>query len=100
MSEMLRSREGAPGTRAVMSTAGELLDAAARRLGACGATSARLEAQLLLGRATGLARTELLAHPEGAVLAAQEGAFLELLARREAAEPIAYLLGEREFGKP
>ena len=51
----------------------------------------------MLGHATGKARTELLAHPEHGVLAAQEGAFQELIARREAAEPIAYLVGEREF---
>jgi release factor glutamine methyltransferase len=80
-----------------MPTAGELLDSGARRLAAAGSLSARLEAQLLLGHATDRSRTELLAHPEIGVAEAEESAFLDLLARREAAEPIAYLLGEREF---
>jgi release factor glutamine methyltransferase len=40
---------------------------------------------------------ELLAHPEMRIETGQENAFHGLLARREAAEPIAYLLGEREF---
>jgi release factor glutamine methyltransferase len=78
-------------------TSGDLVDLAARRLAAAGFESSRLEAQLLLGRATGRTRVELVAHPERALETGQESAFQELLARREAAEPIAYLLGEREF---
>jgi release factor glutamine methyltransferase len=78
-------------------TSGDLVDLAARRLAAAGFESSRLEAQLLLGRATGRTRVELLAYPERPVETGQESVFQELLARREAAEPIAYLLGEREF---
>jgi release factor glutamine methyltransferase len=59
--------------------------------------SARLEAELLLGKVMGRSRTEVLAHPEWAVSGTAEGAYIELIARREACEPIAYLLGEREF---
>jgi release factor glutamine methyltransferase len=59
--------------------------------------SARLEAELLLGKTTGWSRTEVLAHPERTPASAAEGAFWQLVARREASEPIAYLLGEREF---
>jgi release factor glutamine methyltransferase len=51
----------------------------------------------LLGHATARSREQLLAHPETEVSADQERAYEALLARREAAEPIAYLLGEREF---
>ena len=51
----------------------------------------------MLGQATARSRTDLLAHPEIGVPATEESAFLDLLTRREAAEPIAYLLGEREF---
>jgi release factor glutamine methyltransferase len=80
-----------------MPTAGELLESAARRLAATDSTSARLDAQLLLGHATARSRTELLAHPEICVPGTEESAFQELLARREASEPIAYLIGEREF---
>jgi release factor glutamine methyltransferase len=39
----------------------------------------------------------VLAHPEIGIPATQASAFRDLLARREAAEPIAYLLGQREF---
>ena len=78
-------------------TTGELLESAAKRLEVAGSESARLEAQLLLGHATARSRVELLAHPEMRVETGQESAFHALLARREAAEPIAYLLGEREF---
>jgi len=39
----------------------------------------------------------LLAHPERVVAADEEREFEALAARREASEPIAYLLGEREF---
>jgi methylase of polypeptide subunit release factors len=52
---------------------------------------------LLLGLVTGRARTDVLAHPERDVPAEQEEAFRGLVARRAAAEPVAYLLGEREF---
>jgi release factor glutamine methyltransferase len=40
---------------------------------------------------------EILAHPERAASSEVESAFQQLVARREASEPIAYLLGEREF---
>ncbi len=39
----------------------------------------------------------MLAHPERTLSAEEEAAFESLVARREASEPIAYLLGEREF---
>jgi release factor glutamine methyltransferase len=77
--------------------AGRLLDTATRRLGAAGVESARLEAELLLGKVTGWSRTEVLVRPERTVTPTVEGDFLALVARREACEPIAYLLGEREF---
>jgi release factor glutamine methyltransferase len=50
-----------------------------------------------LGRVTGWTRTDVLAHPERSLTADQESAFHDLVLRRAAAEPIAYLLGEREF---
>jgi release factor glutamine methyltransferase len=77
-------------------TVGELL-AASRRLAMAGSSSPRLDAQLLLGRATGWDRATLLAHPERVVPAASARAFEALVARRAALEPVAYLLGEREF---
>jgi release factor glutamine methyltransferase len=57
----------------------------------------RLEAELLLGAATGLRRSELIAWPERDVSAVAEQGFMRMIARRRAGEPIAYILGEREF---
>jgi release factor glutamine methyltransferase len=76
---------------------GLLIEEAAGRLSATGSDSARLDAQLLLGRVTGWSRAQLLAHPEWTVPEPLRVAFDLLVARRAAAEPIAYLLGEREF---
>jgi release factor glutamine methyltransferase len=55
------------------------------------------EARLLLAEATGLSEASVLAHAERDV-APQAGAiFSDWAARRRAGEPIAYLLGRREF---
>ncbi|WP_295541729.1 peptide chain release factor N(5)-glutamine methyltransferase [uncultured Thiohalocapsa sp.] len=71
--------------------------AAAARLAAAGQPAAGLEAQLLLCAATGLARTALFAHPQRPLDALQRDAFDALLARRLAGEPMAYILGRRDF---
>jgi release factor glutamine methyltransferase len=59
--------------------------------------SPRLDAELLLGQILGLPRASLAARPENAVSEATQQRFARLLARRAAGEPIAYLLGTREF---
>ena len=59
--------------------------------------SARLDAELLLAHALGVSRVQVLAHPEQRLDAARENAFRALVERRADGEPIAYLLGEREF---
>ena len=76
---------------------GDLVERAARRLAAAGSPSPRLDAQLLLGHVAGWSRADVLAHPERCVSTSIERAFTELVARREMSEPVAYLLGEREF---
>lgn len=59
--------------------------------------SPKRDAEILLSFVTGRARTYLLAFGE-TVLTAEQLALLEsLAARREQGEPIAYLVGEREF---
>jgi release factor glutamine methyltransferase len=73
------------------------IDSAARQLAKAGSTSARLDAQLLLARVVGADRVAVLAHPERELSAQQLEAFEQLVRRRERAEPMAYLLGEREF---
>ena len=63
---------------------------------ALGALDAR-EARLLLAQATGFSEASVLAHPERALPPEAEARFLEFAARRARGEPIAYILGEKEF---
>ncbi|WP_342051574.1 MULTISPECIES: peptide chain release factor N(5)-glutamine methyltransferase [unclassified Cupriavidus] len=56
-----------------------------------------LEARMLLTHVTGLSRTQLITRDSDHLTAAQHEALTTLLARRLAGEPMAYLLGEREF---
>jgi len=62
-----------------------------------GAGVDRLDAQLLLARLLGQPRTWLLAHDDATLPPAELAAWNSLLARRAAGEPLAYLLGEKEF---
>jgi len=57
----------------------------------------RLDAQLMLTRLLGQPRTWLLAHDDATLSSAQLAAWSIQLARRAAGEPLAYLLGEKEF---
>jgi len=57
----------------------------------------RLEARMLLAYVLGRPQAWLLAHDTDALAPADAAAFLDLAARRLAGEPMAYLLGEREF---
>lgn len=59
--------------------------------------SAKRDAEILLGFVTGRARTYLLAFGETPLTAEQAEQLTVLLARRERGEPVAYLIGEREF---
>jgi release factor glutamine methyltransferase len=58
---------------------------------------ARLDAQLLLSHLLQRPREWLLAHDDETLSASQAAAFESLLARRAHGEPLAYLVGEREF---
>lgn len=71
----------------------DLLAGATRRLGA----DARIEAELLLAHTLGRSRAWLFAWPEHEPDAAHREAFERLVEARAAGEPIAYLLGHREF---
>jgi release factor glutamine methyltransferase len=51
----------------------------------------------LLAQATGFSEASALAHPERVLPAEAEARFLEFAARRARGEPIAYILGEKEF---
>jgi release factor glutamine methyltransferase len=68
----------------------------AARLAAAGIAGARAEAWLLLAAAAGVERATLMAGPD-TLSARQEARLDALLRRRLAREPVAYLLGEKEF---
>ena len=55
------------------------------------------EARLLLARATGFSEASVLAHPARSLSPEAEARFLGFAARRARGEPIAYILGEKEF---
>ncbi|MGD9787327.1 MAG: peptide chain release factor N(5)-glutamine methyltransferase [Sulfuricellaceae bacterium] len=59
--------------------------------------AARIEAQALLGHALDQPRSWLLAHDTDELSPDQEQHCRELLERRLGGEPVAYILGEREF---
>ncbi|HEY8368338.1 MAG TPA: peptide chain release factor N(5)-glutamine methyltransferase [Thermodesulfobacteriota bacterium] len=83
--------------RATTLTVGAALDAAAARLATAGVASPRLDAEVLLADALGLGRAALIARrPEPLPGDALE-AFEARVARRAAREPVAYIIGRREF---
>jgi release factor glutamine methyltransferase len=59
--------------------------------------SARLDVELLLACVLGCDRTYLYTWPERSLSAQEGSAFNELLKRRQAGEPVAYLLGKQGF---
>jgi release factor glutamine methyltransferase len=73
------------------------LDAAFAALAAAGIENPRLEARLLLRHVLGLSMETLIGYPEQAVAEDDRTALRLLVARRVAREPLAYILGEREF---
>jgi release factor glutamine methyltransferase len=78
-------------------TTGALLREGAERLVEAGSETPRLDAELLLGHAVGVARTAILAHPEAPVSADAARRYRADMARRATGEPIAYLRGLKEF---
>ena len=79
-------------------TVGSLLDDAARSLAASAdLVEARPEAQILFGHAMGVSRAWLAAHRDEAADPSVVNSFRELVRRRQAGEPVAYLVGTREF---
>jgi release factor glutamine methyltransferase len=59
--------------------------------------SARLDAELLLGKVLDKPRSYLMTWPERSVSALQQQHFEQLVSAREVGQPVAYLLGQREF---
>ena len=74
----------------------DFLTAAIRQLEAAGIDTARLDAEVLLAEAAGISRIEILTGTS--VLSAEAlNRFESMVARRAAREPLAYIVGRKEF---
>jgi release factor glutamine methyltransferase len=70
---------------------------AIERLGTAGIDNAPLDARLLIGYALEFDRAQLLSQSQRALTADESSRIEALIARRAAREPVARILGEREF---
>jgi release factor glutamine methyltransferase len=75
----------------------EALAAATDAFAAAGVDTPRLDAEVLLGEATGWDRARLAAEPEAPVDAAAGRRFGEMVRRRVRREPVAYIVGRKGF---
>lgn len=78
-------------------TIDQALAAAASRLAAAGIAQARLDARVLAIAALGLTREALLAHGDRRIEPAAAARFDDYVARRLRGEPVARILGRKEF---
>ena len=75
----------------------ELVSVGIARLRAAGSETPRLDAELLLAHVLGTDRTTIVAHPEAPVGNGSALQYHEVVGRREAGEPVAYIHGTKEF---
>ena len=94
---MSASPPAAPDEPSTPATLAEAIAHAARALEARGVDAPRFSAELLAARAFDLTRLGLILHAKDQPAAAGLAAFASLVERRGQGEPVAYLLGEKEF---
>jgi release factor glutamine methyltransferase len=75
----------------------DALDSAVIALTAAGCDTPRLDAELLLAAAMGVDRAAIVADPGRAIEPDAARRFIEYAARRREREPVAYILGRKEF---
>ncbi len=73
------------------------LNDATGRLAEAGVDTARLDAELLMAQALGLAREEIFLSPDRQLSVREMAAFEALVSRRAAREPVARITGTKEF---
>jgi len=78
-------------------TIGSALAEAAAALAAAGFDEPRRRGRRLLAAALRLSAAEIFAHPEAALIAAEEAQHAEMLSRMIAREPLSRIVGRREF---
>lgn len=76
---------------------GPAVNTATQRLEEAGITTARLDAQVILAHVLGVDRSWLFAHYEHELAPEHAERYMELIVRRIAREPVAYLVRRREF---
>ena len=86
-----------PGDLPEPASAGQALRWASDRLRRAGCDTPRLDTEVLLAHVTGRRREALLAHPEQFLTPDEAIRFRDVVARRGARCPVAYLTGRREF---
>lgn len=75
----------------------DYLTLAAEHLGSKGVDSSRLDAELLLADVLGMSRVELYTNYDRPLAKGEVDRFRDVLRRRAMREPVAYILGRREF---
>ncbi len=80
-----------------LTTVGRALISARQRIDEAGSPTASLDAQVILAHVLGVDRSWLFAHHEYMLSAEEATAYTELIARRICHEPVAYLIGRKEF---
>lgn len=78
-------------------TIGRALIAATERLRDAGSPTASLDAQVILAHALDVERSWLFAHYDHELTASEAERYTDFIARRAASEPVAYLVGHKEF---
>lgn len=78
-------------------TVGQALEDGIKKLTATKISSPHLDAEVLLAWLLKSEREKVLAHPEKKLTLSQNDKFKQLIARRAKYEPIAYIIGSKEF---
>jgi release factor glutamine methyltransferase len=94
---VLGNRGKGKGDKEEATSIGQLLIEAMQLLQEEGFDTPLLDAELLLGHVLGLTRAQIHAHPDRRLDAAELDSYRELVERRRQHEPVAYIIGHKEF---
>ena len=94
---MLGNRGKGKGEKEEATSIGQLLIEAMQLLQEEGFDTPRLDAEVLLGHVLGLTRAQIHAHLDRRLHAAELESYYELIERRRQHEPVAYIIGHKEF---